>query len=128
MRQLLPILFEAGALLLTDRAARKGEGGSACATADIFLQCNLWPVLFGAMYHYLIWYEELSFRTDCLGCFPTSLRDLHVKTLLTIAVVLFVCNATEGAELLYHPGFCDSIGAEEQAYVVRAARGQLSAV
>ena len=80
MRAMFSMLFGAGAVLLTDRAERRGGGDKV---ADIFLRRNMWLVLLGALHGYLIWYGDILFWygiTGLLFLFP--MRKLAPKTLI----------------------------------------------
>ncbi len=83
MRGLFSMLFGAGAVLLTERAERRGGGDRS---ADIFLRRNMWLVLFGALHAYLIWYGDILFWYGVTGLlFLYPMRHLRPRTLLKAA-------------------------------------------
>ena len=80
MRALFSMLFGAGAVLLTDRAERRGGGDRV---ADIFLRRNMWLVLLGALHGYLIWSGDILFWYGLTGLlFLYPMRKLQPKTLM----------------------------------------------
>jgi uncharacterized protein len=80
MRALFSMLFGAGVILLTGRAAERGAGIRA---ADIYTRRNMWLVLFGIVHCYAIWNGDILFfygTAALLFLFP--FRNLKPKTLL----------------------------------------------
>lgn len=83
MRALFSMLFGAGAVLLTDRAERRGGGDKV---ADIFLRRNMWLVLLGALHGYLIWNGDILFWYGLTGLlFLYPMRKLAPRTLMKTA-------------------------------------------
>ncbi len=90
MRALFSMLFGAGVILLTARAADRGAGIRA---ADIYTRRNMWLVLFGMLHGYLIWSGDILFYYGTAGLlFLFPFRNLKPKKLLWTAVVLLVLN------------------------------------
>ena len=80
MRALFSMLFGAGAVLLTDRAERRGGGDKV---ADIFLRRNMWLVLLGFLHAYLIWPGDILFWYGLTGLlFLYPMRKLPALTLI----------------------------------------------
>ncbi len=83
MRALFSMLFGAGAVLLTDRAERRGGGDRV---ADIFLRRNMWLVLIGFLHGFVIWNGDILFWYGITGLlFIYPMRHLKPKTLLKSA-------------------------------------------
>ncbi|SEC65058.1 DUF418 domain-containing protein [Terriglobus roseus] len=83
MRALFSMLFGAGAVLLTDRAERRGGGDRV---ADIFMRRNMWLVLIGFLHAFLIWNGDILFWYGITGLlFLYPMRKLPPKTLLKAA-------------------------------------------
>lgn len=90
MRFLFSLLFGAGIVLITDRAANRGAG---IAAADIYFRRNLWLILLGLLHGYMIWGGDIlySYGVTALGLFV--FRVLSPKQLLIAAgVVFFLLN------------------------------------
>jgi uncharacterized protein len=83
MRALFSMLFGAGAILLTDRAERRGGGDKV---ADIFLRRNMWLVLIGFLHAFVIWNGDILFWYGVTGLlFLYPMRKLKPKTLIKTA-------------------------------------------
>jgi uncharacterized protein len=83
MRALFSMLFGAGAVLLTDRAERRGGGDRV---ADIFMRRNMWLVLIGFLHAFVIWNGDILFWYGITGLlFLYPMRKLPPKTLLKAA-------------------------------------------
>ena len=83
MRALFSMLFGAGAVLLTDRAERRGGGDKV---ADIFLRRNMWLVLIGMIHGIFIWGGDILFWYGATGLlFLYPMRKLQPKTLIKAA-------------------------------------------
>jgi uncharacterized protein len=91
MRALFSMLFGAGAILLTSRAADRGAADRA---ADIFTRRNMWLMLFGALHCYLIWYGDILYFYGLMGLlFLYPMRNLKPKTLFWWAGVILLLNS-----------------------------------
>ncbi len=83
MRAMFSMLFGAGAVLLTDRAERRGGGDRV---ADIFLRRNMWLLLIGFLHGFLIWTGDILFWYGATGLlFLYPMRKLKPKTLIKAA-------------------------------------------
>jgi uncharacterized protein len=83
MRAMFSMLFGAGAVLLTDRAERRGGGDTV---ADIFLRRNMWLLLIGFIHGFFIWTGDILFWYGAVGLlFLYPLRKLRPKTLIKSA-------------------------------------------
>ena len=90
MRALFSMLFGAGVILLTGRAAERGAGIRA---ADIYTRRNMWLVLFGMLHCYLIWNGDiLYFYGVAALMFLFPFRNLKPKTLLWTAGIVLLFN------------------------------------
>jgi uncharacterized protein len=87
MRFLFSMLFGAGAVLLTERAERRGAGIGA---ADIYLRRNLWLILFGMIHGYFIWEGDILYSYGMAGMGLFVFRVLPVKNLLIASGVVFL--------------------------------------
>lgn len=89
MRGMFSMLFGAGAILLTERAERRGAG---IRVADIWLRRNMWLVLLGMLHGYLIWSGDILFYYGLAGLlFLFPFRVVRPKRLLWAAgIVLFL--------------------------------------
>lgn len=88
LRALFSMLFGAGAILLTERAERRGGGDRV---ADIFLRRNMWLVLIGALHAYFIWNGDILFWYGVAGLlFLYPMRKLQVKTLMRVSASLLI--------------------------------------
>jgi uncharacterized protein len=84
------MLFGAGVILLTGRAAERGAGIRA---ADIYTRRNMWLVLFGIIHCYAIWNGDILFfygTAALLFLFP--FRNNRPKTLLWSAGIVLLLN------------------------------------
>ncbi len=98
MRFLFSMLFGAGAVLLTERAERRGAGIGA---ADIYLRRNLWLVLFGMIHGYFIWEGDILYSYGMAGLGLFVFRVLPVKKLLIAAGVVFLLINLSTAGFVY---------------------------
>jgi uncharacterized protein len=88
MRAMFSMLFGAGVILLTERAARRGNPN----IADIFLRRNMWLMLFGILHCYFVWTGDILFwygLTALLFLYPCRKvrpRNLFIAGLLILVV------------------------------------------
>ena len=88
MRAMFSMLFGAGAVLLTDRAERRGGGDRV---ADIFLRRNMWLLLIGFIHGFFIWTGDILFWYGATGLlFLYPMRKLQPKTLIKAAGSLLI--------------------------------------
>ena len=94
MRAMFSILFGAGVILLTERAARRGNPN----VADIFLRRNMWLMLFGMVHCYFVWTGDILFwygLTALLFLYPC--RKVRPRNLFIAGLgVLLVGMASDG--------------------------------
>ncbi len=98
MRFLFSMLFGAGAVLLTERAERRGAG---IATADVYLRRNLWLVLFGMLHGYFIWEGDILYSYGMAGLGLFVFRVLPAKKLLIASGVVFLLINLSTAGFIY---------------------------
>jgi uncharacterized protein len=84
-RAIFSMLFGAGALLLLDRADRRGAGIRA---ADIYYRRTLWLLLFGVLHAYLVWWGDVLYWFGVFGLALFPLRNRSPWFLLTAGLVL----------------------------------------
>ena len=90
MRALFSMLFGAGVILLTSRAAERGAGIRA---ADIYTRRNMWLVLFGMVHAYAIWNGDiLYFYGVAALMFLFPFRNLKPKKLFWTAAGILLLN------------------------------------
>ena len=83
MRAMFSMLFGAGAVLMTDRAEKRGGGDRV---ADIFLRRNIWLLVLGMLHAFLIWNGDILFWYGVMGLvFLYPMRKLKSKTLMKTA-------------------------------------------
>ncbi len=90
MRALFSMLFGAGVILLTSRAAERGAGVRA---ADIYTRRNMWLVLFGMVHCYAIWNGDILYLygvSALMFLFP--FRNVKPTKLLWTAGVVLLLN------------------------------------
>lgn len=91
MRGMFSMLFGAGAILLTERAEKRGGG---VRVADIWLRRNMWLVLFGMVHGYLIWGGDILYFYGLAGLlFLFPFRVVQPKKLLWAAGIILFLNA-----------------------------------
>jgi uncharacterized protein len=84
-RAIFAMLFGAGAVLLLDRADRRGAG---IAAADVYYRRTLWLVVFGVLHAYLVWWGDVLFWFGIFGLALFPLRNRSPAFLLTAGVLL----------------------------------------
>jgi uncharacterized protein len=116
MRALFSMLFGVGAVLLTDRAERRGGGDRV---ADIFQRRNMWLLLIGFLHGYLIWNGDILFWYAVAGLiFLYPMRKLQPKTLMKAAGwLLFTWVLVAGAGRFIGTYFTAKKGTEAIAAV-----------
>jgi uncharacterized protein len=90
MRTLFSMLFGAGVVLLTSRAAARGAGIEA---ADIYIRRNLWLLLFGIIHAYFIWEGDILFPYAIGGLILFPFRVLKPRTLLIVGLLVLATQA-----------------------------------
>lgn len=90
MRAMFSMLFGAGVILLTSRAAERGAGIRA---ADIYTRRNMWLVLFGMVHCYAIWNGDiLYFYGVSALMFLFPFRNLKPRKLFWTAAIVLLLN------------------------------------
>lgn len=88
MRGLFSMLFGAGVIILTSRAAERGLGADI---ADIYYRRTLWLLLFGLLHAYFIWSGDILVFYAIAGLMLYPFRKLRPRALIiTGACVLLV--------------------------------------
>jgi uncharacterized protein len=85
MRALFSMLFGAGLVLLTERAARSGRQGSE---VDVWLRRCLWLVVFGLLHRFgLQWTGDILYAYGLLGLIAVAFRHVRPSRLLLLGLV-----------------------------------------
>jgi uncharacterized protein len=91
MRGLFSMLFGATAILIMDRYERRPGGLFA---ADLYFRRLMWLVAFGLVHGYLLlWPYDVLYVYGLLGMFLFVFRNLRGRSLLMIALALFVVSS-----------------------------------
>src|SRR5687767_13506462 len=77
------LLFGAGVLLMTTRAAQRGARPAA-----LHYRRMLWLLLFGLIHAYLIWYGDILVLYAICGLFVYLFRTRSPRTLLIVGLIL----------------------------------------
>lgn len=77
------MLFGAGIILMTERAAAKGA-----RYGRIFCRRQFWLLVLGALHAYLIWYGDILFLYAIIGMLAYLFRNKRPRTLIIIACCL----------------------------------------
>ena len=77
------LLFGAGIILMTGRAAAKGA-----KPGRIFYRRQFWLVLFGALHAYFIWFGDILFMYALVGMLAYPFRNRKPWTLIIVACCL----------------------------------------
>jgi uncharacterized protein len=84
-RAIFAMLFGAGAVLLLDRADRRGAGIRA---ADVYYRRTLWLVFFGLLHAYLVWWGDILFWFGVFGLALFPFRNWSPALLIAAGVLL----------------------------------------
>ena len=121
MRCIFSMLFGTGAIILLDRAERRGAG---IAAADIYYRRTMWLMLFGLLHAHLIWMGDILYAYGFVGLLLFPLRKASARGLIVAgsAIVLIHCLQNIGG------GAAMSEMAKEvkAAKTVEASGGQLT--
>src|SRR5215470_8082001 len=94
MRALFSMLFGAGAVLLTSRLEKRGEGARS---ADIFLRRNLWLLAIGVIHGFFLWWGDILYTYALTGLlFLYPCRKLKGRTLIVAGLVAFAVTNIYG--------------------------------
>jgi uncharacterized protein len=77
------VLFGAGIVLMTGRAAEKGA-----KFGRIFYRRQFWLIIIGALHGYLIWFGDILFLYAVIGMLAYLFRNRRPRTLIIIACCL----------------------------------------
>lgn len=87
MRGIFSVLFGASLLLVLDQATQNGRNA-----AQIHVRRMAWLLLFGLLHYWFIWDGDILALYALCGFVAYGLRDLPVKTLARIGVLLIIAN------------------------------------
>jgi uncharacterized protein len=87
MRALFSLLFGASMLLFIDAAERRGRNGDAMQARRLG-----WLALFGYAHYLLLWWGDILFPYALCGLGALFLRRLSPRSLVAIALFLFVAS------------------------------------
>jgi len=93
MRCIFSMLFGTSAIILLERAERRGAGIEA---ADIYYRRTLWLILFGLLHAHLIWPGDILYGYGVIGLLLFPLRRLAARTLITIGLIIVALGALKG--------------------------------
>ena len=86
------MLFGAGAIILLDRAERRGAGIEA---ADIYFRRTMWLIVFGLLHAHLIWSGDILYGYGVVGLLLFPLRRLSAKALIVTGTVLILLHSLQ---------------------------------
>jgi len=92
-RCIFSMLFGAGAIILLDRAERRGAGIEA---ADIYYRRTMWLILIGLLHAHLIWSGDILYGYGVVGLLLFPLRRLSAKALIITGTVLILLHSLQG--------------------------------
>lgn len=116
MRCIFSMLFGTGAIILLERAERRGAGIFA---ADIYYRRTMWLILFGLLHAHLIWMGDILYAYGVVGLLLFPFRRMSAKGLITLGVIIIAVHS------LQNVGGAFGIG--EMQKEVAAARKQEAA-
>jgi uncharacterized protein len=122
MRGIFSMLFGAGVILMTQRAARRGADKDI---ADIYLRRNMLLVLIGFLHGFLLWDGDILFDyglVALLVLYPC--RRLKPRTLLLLGTFLSLVVATSGGFLFLNAFGDFSLSRRAAAVVAREQAGE----
>ncbi len=93
MRCIFSMLFGAGAVILLDRAERRGAG---IAAADVYYRRTMWLIVFGLAHAHLIWFGDILYGYGVIGLLLFPLRKLSAKALIITGAVLITIHSAQG--------------------------------
>jgi len=92
-RCIFSMLFGAGAIILLDRAERRGAGIEA---ADIYYRRTMWLIVIGLLHAHLIWSGDILYGYGVVGLLLFPLRRLSAKALIITGTVLILVHSLQG--------------------------------
>ena len=93
MRCIFSMLFGAGAVILLDRAEKRGAGIDA---ADIYYRRTMWLILIGLLHAHLIWSGDILYGYGVVGLLLFPLRKLSAKALIITGSVIILIHSLQG--------------------------------
>ncbi|MCB2061484.1 MAG: DUF418 domain-containing protein, partial [Novosphingobium sp.] len=115
MRALFTLLFGASMMLFLERMEAAGRNGEL-----LQLRRLGWLMLFGALHFFLFWWGDILFIYAVVGIVALMMRELAPKTLLIVALTIFMGWHLSGTAL----SLCD-VAAEEHVRLGTATSGEL---
>jgi len=92
MRCLFSMLFGTSAVILLERAERRGAGIEA---ADIYYRRTMWLILIGMLHAYLIWSGDILYAYGVVGLLLFPLRKLSAKALIVTGTVIILVHSLQ---------------------------------
>ena len=94
MRCIFSMLFGTSAIILLDRAERRGAG---IAAADIYYRRTLWLILLGLLHAHFIWAGDILYPYGVIGLLLFPLRKLSARALIITGAVIIAIHSLQGA-------------------------------
>ena len=116
MRCIFSMLFGTGAIILLERAERRGAGIEA---ADIYYRRTMWLILIGLLHAHFIWAGDILYPYGVIGLLLFPFRKLSARALITLGVIVIALHS------LWNAGGAYGIG--EMQKQVTEARAQEAA-
>lgn len=92
MRCLFSMLFGTSAIILLERAERRGAGIEA---ADIYYRRTMWLIGIGLLHAYLIWSGDILYAYGVVGLLLFPLRKLSAKALIVTGTVIILVHSLQ---------------------------------
>ncbi|MBM3767543.1 MAG: DUF418 domain-containing protein [Acidobacteria bacterium] len=93
MRCIFSMLFGAGAVILLDRAEKRGAGIDA---ADVYYRRTMWLILIGLLHAHLVWSGDILYPYGVVGLLLFPLRKLSAKALIITGSVIILVHSLQG--------------------------------
>ncbi|UCD17281.1 MAG: DUF418 domain-containing protein [Candidatus Zixiibacteriota bacterium] len=84
---LFSMLFGAGLILMSDRAATAGR-----SLRGVYYRRIVWLLIFGLIHGYLLWYGDILFTYALCGLLLYLFRRCSVRTLIILGVAVLLCG------------------------------------
>jgi uncharacterized protein len=92
MRCIFSMLFGTGALILLERAERRGAGIEA---ADIYFRRTLWLILFGLLHAHFIWAGDILYSYGVVGLLIFPFRKLSAQALIRLGAIIILVHCLQ---------------------------------
>jgi len=89
MRGLFSLLFGASMILITERAAAKGE-----SAARVHYSRMLWLAVFGLAHFFFLWWGDILFLYAAIGCIAFLMRGWDATKLLRRGIIFYAIGFT----------------------------------